>query len=185
MISRACFDCMTSLLQKPAALRNIGQDGKKTLLPDDLTYACQYWARHLAESNLDQSLVDCLHDFASARLLYWIECLSLIDDLDLGISGLGIVIKVLVVGPRLHGCEHKVKYPHFQHSDQVPDQVTALLSDAHCFMEHFEDLLSISAMYTYTAALQLTPATTSLYQQYASKFKGMPLDLKWESGIQE
>jgi len=109
MISRACFDRMTSSLQKPD-LRNICRDRKK-LLPDDLTYACQYWTRHLAESNLDQSLVDRLHDFASTRLLYWIEGLSLIDDLDLGISGLGIMIKVLVVGPRLHGCEHKAKYP--------------------------------------------------------------------------
>jgi len=102
MISRACFDRMTSLLRKPD-LRNICRDGKK-LLPDDLIYACQYWTRHLAESNLDQSLVDRLHDFASTRLLYWIECLSLIDDLDLGISGLGIVLKVLV-GPRWYGCK--------------------------------------------------------------------------------
>jgi len=181
MISRACFDCMASLLWKPD-LRNICLDGKKL----HLTYACQYWARHLAESNLDRSLVDRLHDFASSRLLYWIECLSLIDDLDLGISGLGIVLKVLVVSPRLHGCEHKAKYPYLQHSDQVSDQVTVLLSDAHCFLEHFEDMLSISAMYTYTAALHLTPATTRLYQQYASKFKGMALHLtlNWESGIQ-
>jgi len=108
MISCACFDRMTSLLQKPD-LRNICRDGEE-LLPDDLTYACQYWARHCAESNLDQSLIDRLHDFASTRLLYWIEGLSLIDDLDLGISGLGIVIKVLVVGLRLHGCEQKAKY---------------------------------------------------------------------------
>jgi len=108
MISRACFDRMASLLQKPD-LRDICRDGK-TLLPDDLTYACQYWARHLAESNLDQSLIGRLQDFASARLLYWIEGLSLIGDLDLGISGLGIVIKVLVVGPRLHCCGQKAKY---------------------------------------------------------------------------
>jgi len=98
MISRACFDCMTSLLQKPD-LRNICRDRK--VLPDDLTYACQYWTRHLAESNVDQSLVDRLHDFASTRLLYWIEGLSLVGDLDLGISGLGIVIIVLTVGPHL------------------------------------------------------------------------------------
>jgi len=108
MISHACFDRMASLLQKPD-LHDICRDGQK-LLPDDLTYACQYWARHLAKSNLDQSLVDRLHDFASTRLLYWIEGLSLIDNLDLGISGLGIVIKVLVVGPHLHGCEQKAKY---------------------------------------------------------------------------
>jgi hypothetical protein len=48
---------------------------------------------------------------------------------------------------------------------------------------HFGDMLSISAMYTYTAALQLTPATTRLHQQYASKFEGMALHLtlKWDA----
>jgi hypothetical protein len=163
IISRACFDCMESLLQK-SDLRGICRDGQK-LLPGDLTYACQYWARHLAESNLDQPLVDCLHDFTSDRLLYWIEGLSLIDDLDLGIRGLGMAIKVL------------------RSSHEVSNQVNALLSDAHWFMGHFGDMLSISAMYTYTAALQLTPANTRLHQQYASKFEGMAshLILKWDA----
>ena len=70
-----------------------------------------------------------------------------------------------------------------QGSDEVPDDITTLLSDAHWFLEHFEDVLSISAMYTYTAALQLTPATTRLYQQYASKFKSPVLHqtLKWDT----
>jgi hypothetical protein len=103
-ISHACFKCMESLLQKPD-LRDIYWYWE---LPGDLTYACQHWARHLAESTFDQPLVDLLHEFASDRLLCWIEGLSLIDDLDLGISGLGIVIKVLV-GPRLHGSEGKAK----------------------------------------------------------------------------
>jgi len=106
-ISHACFNRMESLLQKPD-LRSFCRDGEK-LLPGDLTYACQYWARHLAESTFDLPLVDLLRDFASDRLLYWIEGLSLNDDLDLGISGLGIVIKVLV-GPHLHGCEGEAKY---------------------------------------------------------------------------
>jgi hypothetical protein len=105
MISRACFARMTSLLQKP--LRDLPRNGKK-FLPDDLTYACRYWARHFAESNLDRSLMDLLGAFASSRLLYWIEYLSLIGDLDLGTSGLGIVINILV-SPRLNGCEHKAE----------------------------------------------------------------------------
>ncbi len=107
MISCASFNCMATLLQKPD-LHDLYQD-ERDVLPDDLTYVCQYWARHLAESNLNQSLVDHLHDFASVRLLYWIECLSLIGDLDLGISGLDNVIKVLVVGSCLH-CKQKAKY---------------------------------------------------------------------------
>jgi len=45
-------------------------------------------------------------------------------------------------------------------------------------------MLSISAMYTYTAALRLTPATTRLYQQYAPKFKGMALHLNWDLGYE-
>ena len=87
---------MASLLQKPD-LRDICRDGKK-LLPEDLTYASQYRAKHLAESNLSQSLIDHLYDFASVRLLYyWIESLSLTGSLDLGISVLGTAIKALVV----------------------------------------------------------------------------------------
>ena len=68
----------------------------------------QSYPPYLAESNFDHPLVDLFHDFASDRLLYWIEGLSLLDDIDLGISGLGIVIKVLMVCPRLYGCEGKV-----------------------------------------------------------------------------
>jgi len=109
MISSSCFDRMASLLQKPD-LRDICRDGKK-LLPEDLTYASQYWAKHLAESNLSQSLINHLYDFASVRLLFWIESLSLIGNLELGISGLGTAIKALVVRSRLHVCDHKANYP--------------------------------------------------------------------------
>jgi len=179
MISSFCFNCMAPLLQKPD-LHDICRDGKK-LPPEDLTYASQYWAKHLAESKLSQSLIDHLYDFASVRLLYWIESLSLIGNLDLGISGLGNAIKALVVRPHLHDCDHNAKLT-FKRSGQVPDQVTELLSDAPCFLEHFEDLLSISAMNTYSAALPLTPRTTRIYQQYGSKFEGMAvhLTLKWD-----
>lgn len=145
MISHACFDRMTSLLQKPD-LRDIRRNGMK-LLPGDLTYACQYWARHLAESNLDQSLVDRLQDFASDRLLYWIERLCFIDDLDLGISGLGIVIKVLV-GPHLHGCERKAQYS----TSSPPTEYRMRLS--RCYLM---PIGSWSISKTYSQYLQRTP----------------------------
>ena len=76
----------------------------------------------------------------------------------------------------------KLKIP-LQRSKQVPEQVNELLSDAHWFLEHFEDLLSISAMYTYTAALPLTPKTTRIHQHYGPKFEGMALHLtlEWDS----
>ena len=99
MVSRACFDCMTSLLQEPDNFK-VGQYRTKSL-PDALSYACRYWGRHLADSNLDQFLVDRLDGFASLQLLYWVEHLCHIGSLDLGISSLDILLKVLVVGPRL------------------------------------------------------------------------------------
>ena len=61
----------------------------------------------------------------------------------------------------------------------MTEQTTDLLSDARRFMEYFEDMLSVSAMYTYSA-LQLTPASTRLYQQYASKFEDKFLRKTWE-----
>ena len=101
IISCACLDFMARFLTKPE-LDDTCRDGKN-LLP----YACRYWARHLADSDLDGSLVDRLQGFASIRLLYWVECLSLLDDLELGINGLGILNEVLV-GLCLHDCEHKL-----------------------------------------------------------------------------
>ena len=101
MISRGCLDFVARHLKKPD-LRDVCQDGK-----DLFPYACRYWARHLADPSLGESLVDRLHDFTSTRLLYWVECLSLLDGLDLGINGLNVPIKVLV-SLRWHGCEQKL-----------------------------------------------------------------------------
>ena len=71
---------------------------------------------------------------------------------------------------------------NLQDSDRVPDEVIAILCDAHRFLEYFKDILSLSAMHTYTAALPLTPTSTRLYQKYAKEFEGMALyrTLMWD-----
>jgi hypothetical protein len=57
-----------------------------------LLYACQHWGDHLSQSNMDsdvqKELVETLSKFASEKLLYWVEVLSLEGRFPLCISNL-------------------------------------------------------------------------------------------------
>ena len=95
---------MISHLQSPDVLgiwnyTNKNKDAQKRvkLLLGNLTYACRYWAQHVALCELDPLLVDLLCRFFYNNLLCWIECLSVIGGLDRGISSLPGAIKILSV----------------------------------------------------------------------------------------
>jgi hypothetical protein len=47
-----------------------------------LRYACKYWAKHLSYARFDENIFNDLEDLGSKFILYWIEALSLIGDLD-------------------------------------------------------------------------------------------------------
>jgi hypothetical protein len=61
-------------------------------VPPALLYACQYWGDHLSQSanntELQNQLVERMSEFASTKLLYWIEVLSLEGRFPLCISNL-------------------------------------------------------------------------------------------------
>ena len=65
-------------------------------VPPALSYACQHWGDHLSQSASDadlwKELVERLSEFASTKLLYWIEVLSLEGRFPLCISNLVAVI---------------------------------------------------------------------------------------------
>jgi nucleoside-triphosphatase THEP1 len=63
-----------------------------------LKYSCIYWAAHLAEVKVfDAVLVDPLHVFLHEHLLHWIECLSILGELQTGIKSFGGIVTVLSV----------------------------------------------------------------------------------------
>jgi hypothetical protein len=53
-----------------------------------LRYACRYWANHLSSSYFDREIFGNLQVFGNSFLLYWIEALSLVGDLDSATSSL-------------------------------------------------------------------------------------------------
>jgi len=63
-----------------------------------LKYSCIYWAAHLAEvKEFDPVLVEALHAFLHKHLLHWIECLSILSELQTGVKSLGSIVTVLSV----------------------------------------------------------------------------------------
>jgi hypothetical protein len=102
----SCFDLMRERLKRDIC----GLDSKishdklkdlstcrKTLIGDTLRYACKFWARHLVEIPSNSHNVEEVHrainKFFTTQLLYWIEVLSLIGNLDVGVHALNDVQK--------------------------------------------------------------------------------------------
>jgi hypothetical protein len=111
-----CFDLMKERLK-----RNIcGQDEfvpldkvkdlptcQKTHIGDALEYACKFWSRHLVEIPSSSQDVEEVHKainkFFTTHLLYWIEVLSLMGNLDAGVHAINDVHKwYTVVSCALH-----------------------------------------------------------------------------------
>ncbi|EDR01296.1 uncharacterized protein LACBIDRAFT_312217 [Laccaria bicolor S238N-H82] len=61
-----------------------------------LKYSCIYWAAHLAEvKKFDCVLVEALRVFLHKHLLHWIECLSILGELQTGLKYLGGIMTLL------------------------------------------------------------------------------------------
>jgi hypothetical protein len=67
-------------------------------ISEALKYSCIYWADHLAEVKVfDAVLIDSLRVFLHEHLLHWIECLSILSELQTGVKSLGGIVTVLLV----------------------------------------------------------------------------------------
>ena len=97
-ITHFCLALMTSELKRdlrdkedPWMLKS--QRGKPIYLTwgegsGGLKYACRTWATHLAQSHPSSELVSDLKMFTRKSILYWIEALSLLGELDIAIPSL-------------------------------------------------------------------------------------------------
>jgi len=67
-------------------------------ISDTLKYSCLYWASHLAEvQSSDTDLLPTLRYFLHEHLLHWIECLSILGELQTGLMSLGSANEALSV----------------------------------------------------------------------------------------
>ena len=82
--------------EKTNSLENISK------ISEALKYSCLYWASHLAELQTPSSdLILSLHFFLHNHLLHWMECLSIVGELQAGLKSLGHASNALLVSTSL------------------------------------------------------------------------------------
>lgn len=64
----------------------------KDNISESLLYSCLYWATHLTEANLSTIEVLVSEIFQSLKAIYWVEVLSLVDGLKIGLNALQSVM---------------------------------------------------------------------------------------------
>ena len=115
-------------------------------VPPALLYACQHWGDHLSQSandtDLHKELVEELSKFASTKLLYWVEVLSLEGRFPLCISNLVAVIP---------WCE------------AVDTTIFHLMYDGYRLVLDFHNAINVSAVQVYHSALVFIPKCPLLH----------------------
>ena len=85
-----------SHIERTNSPENVGK------IPEALKYSCVYWAAHLAQVRvIDTVLIDALRVFLHEHLLHWIECLSTLGELQTGLKSLSSIVTVLSVSHAL------------------------------------------------------------------------------------
>ncbi|KAK6977854.1 WD40-repeat-containing domain protein [Favolaschia claudopus] len=110
-----------------------------------LSYACQHWGYHLSHSDVagpQGELAKKMSDFASTKLLYWVEVLSLEQRFPLCVSNLLAVFS---------WCKNN-----------IPNTYN-MVYDAYRLVLDFHNAISISAIQVYNSALLFIPDCSILH----------------------
>ncbi|KAJ7154878.1 WD40-repeat-containing domain protein [Mycena crocata] len=114
-----------------------------------LSYASQHWAYHLHTTAPDQEILAELGDFMCTGLLYWLEVLSLLNQIPTARECIVIAL---------------------DHTRSHNENVGNLLQDALKFVTAFAPLMSQSAPHIYISALPFAPRMSSLRRNFAPYF---------------
>ncbi|CAE6484566.1 unnamed protein product, partial [Rhizoctonia solani] len=164
-LARGCFAGMKTQLKfnicelESSFLFDENVDNLQSRIKDKisppLVYACRYWANHLSlVANVD-GVLTALSEFLATQLLFWMEVLNLLRELDIGIAAL------LKAKHRLEGASSS-------------PELIALLDDASIFMRDFAtSQISRSTPHIYISSLQLCPRSSIVYQIYSSSVKDL------------
>ncbi|CAE6362392.1 unnamed protein product [Rhizoctonia solani] len=138
-----------------------GIEGRmKEKIPPLLAYACRYWGSHLALASKSEALLTMLKEFLCHRLLFWMEVMNLRHEK-------GTYLAMLVM----------VKQWLTQPGPKSPELVI-LVEDARNFVTSFASSpVAQSTPHIYISLLPLCPRSTSVYQNYWKRTRGL-LELK-------
>ncbi|CAE6540057.1 unnamed protein product [Rhizoctonia solani] len=124
------------------------------LIEPALSYACHYWAEHLARTTRND-LCEGLKDFLSQRLLFWMEVLTLKGNITIGADELLLIVSWLL-------------------SISRDDDLITLAEDARNFVTSFAaNPISISTPHIYTSLLPLCPRSSTIFKCYRDRFQNL------------
>jgi len=149
----------------------------KESIPEELRYACKFWAMHLCRSPVEDSrLYDMVHKFAYDHLIHWLEALSLMCMVDGGISSLELAESwIMVYSPSICRLMPRILNRHCQLSPRrhTADNLQTLVRDGQRFIREFRKPLVASSDQIYVSALPLCPTETHFAKTFSSRYTGM------------
>ncbi|KAF9072848.1 hypothetical protein BDP27DRAFT_1319502 [Rhodocollybia butyracea] len=161
----SCLQCMNRELKRilPFSERHLANHEIlglqlliETHISSTLRYAVLYWADHLPSKDIqiqDHPIFAELKVFASSKLLFWLECLSLLDASE-------SAIRALVKG--------KDWLTAFINQSSLEIQSTAeLLTDTYYAVNEFFPIVQDFGVHLYLSFLLFLPRKTSLYRHYS------------------
>jgi hypothetical protein len=79
-------------------------------IPTELDYACCYWFDHLGKSVEVATVLGKLETFARTHILHWLECMSILDEMETAVFGVTRALKWCQVSFNL-SCNRKHRIP--------------------------------------------------------------------------
>ncbi|PPQ81031.1 hypothetical protein CVT25_014426 [Psilocybe cyanescens] len=160
LLARKCLMLMNgSLKERTNSRENIGK------ISEALKYSCLYWASHLAEIKVSDTevvdplciygeLIKVLRIFLHEHLLHWVECLSMLGALQIGVKSLSSIATVL---------------PAFKFHD-----LQLIVEDARQCLQMSFEAVQKHCMEIYQSALVWLPKKSVIRKTYAKEACRVP-----------
>ncbi|CUA72617.1 putative WD repeat-containing protein all2124 [Nostoc sp, PCC 7120] [Rhizoctonia solani] len=138
-----------------------GIEGRiKEKIPLPLAYVCRYWGSHLALASKSEALLKMLTEFICHRLLFWMEVMNLRRET-------GTYLATLVIAKQW-----------LNQPGPISPELVILVEDARNFVTSFASSpVAQSTPHIYISLLPLCPRSSSVYQNYWKRTRGL-LELK-------
>uniref|UniRef100_A0A8H8CGW4 Nephrocystin 3-like N-terminal domain-containing protein n=1 Tax=Psilocybe cubensis TaxID=181762 RepID=A0A8H8CGW4_PSICU len=126
-----------------------------------LLYACRFWGDHLTRSAFSIELLEKLETFFFNKFLFWLEILSVTQNVQIAVEAITVATKWLQIGLIISD------------SREMTDRIRELIdmvSDGLTFVRYFGKIIAMSTPHIYVSALPFAPSSSRIYSTYSIKF---------------
>jgi WD40 repeat protein len=146
----------------------------KKHISEPLLYSCRFWATHLrctanAQEGDTTLLLEDVRNFLNDRLLYWLEVMSLVEEVSVANTALRTAVPWVEVSSYLIITLLRF-VTIFKKFDR---ELSAFAIDACRFIINFDVPISTSVPHIYLSALPFSPAESLVAKQYSKQFPNL------------